>query len=285
MSRWIVAAFSVALICMSLSMAHADSVASLSKRLAKSKSDKVRISAVLSLAKSNDKRAVRAMARALSNDRSSAIRRIAAGSLGQKLKMGLDRKTRDIVVATLKSSAANDRDSKVRDSAKVALVKAGMSGERKRRRGAGVLVAVSSPKKTTSPKSVSIMQKTIKKVIKAKAPSYVRTAPGTGMPSSAQLKRSGVASFSVEPNVSKIKLTRRGSQVVVRCEVRVRLFPWAARGESIAVNKTATVTGAGSVTSGSSKSSIASSSDACIEAVVSQVTSNQIVPFLVARAH
>jgi hypothetical protein len=129
-----------------------------------------------------------------------------------------------------------------------------------------------------------MMQNTVKQISRDKAPAFVKTAPGTGMPSDSQLKKTGMAGFSVEPKLSRLKLLRKGRQVTVQCEVKVQVFPWATKGDRLEMNKTATVTGSGSVTSSSSKGAIADSSQACISAVVTQVTSNQIVPFLAAKA-
>lgn len=288
MPPWILRALSGALICLATGHAHADKVQTLSKRLASAGSDKVRISAVLSLAKSSDDRAVFALAKSLGNDRSSAIRRISAASLGQRLRDKVGKDARQAALSALNLASKKDRDTKVRASAKVALAKAGLAptasdGQRAR----GVLVDVVAPKnlsKRLPRATASMMQNTVKQIIRDKAPSFVKTAPGTGMPSDSQLKKTGMAGFSVEPKLSRLKLLRKGRQVIVQCEVKVQVLPWATKGDRLEMNKTATVTGSGSVTSSSSNSAIARSSQACISAVVTQVTSNQILPFLVAKA-
>lgn len=275
--------------CFVASSASADKIKTLSKRLASGGTDKVRISAALSLAKSTDDRAVVALARSLAGDKSSAIRRISAASLGQRLRDKVGSVARKTALRALAKASKKDRDPKVRASAKVALTKAGMGSapSKGRSRARGVLVAVVAPKnlsKRLPKKTASMMQNTVKTIIREKAPSFVKTAPGTGMPSDSQLKKSGMAGFSVEPKLSRLKLLRAGRRVTVQCEVKMQVLPWATKGQNLAINKTATVTGSGSVTSSSSKGAIADSSQACISAVVTQVTSNQIVPFLAAKA-
>lgn len=287
MSRWIICVFTGALLCLATSQASADRIQTLSKRLS-SGSDKVRISAALSLAKSKDSRAIQALSRSLAKDRSAAIRRISAASLGQRLQQQVSNKVRRGAIAALKKASIKDRDAKVRTSAKVALTKASMgnAAASSKTRTKGVLVAVATPKKLSRRlprKTASMMQKAVRKTIRDKAPSFVKTAPGTTMPSSSQLKKSGMAGFSVEPNLSKLKLVRSGRRVTVQCEVKMRVMPWATKGESLAINNSATVTGSASVTSSNSSQAIADSSQACISAVVTQVTSNQIVPFLAAK--
>jgi hypothetical protein len=289
MSRLILSVLTGALICFVTGSASADKIKTLSKRLASGGTDKVRISAALSLAKSSDDRAVVALSRSLAADKSSAIRRISAASLGQRLRDKVGTNARKTALRALTKASEKDRDSKVRSSAKVALAKAGMgqtptSG---RTRARGVLVNVVTPKnlsKRLPKRTASMMQNTVKTIIREKAPKFVKTAPGTGMPSDSQLKKSGMAGFSVEPKLSKLKLLRSGRRVTVQCEVKMQVLPWATAGQNLAINNTATVTGSGSVTSSSSKGAIADSSQACISAVVTQVTSNQIVPFLAAKA-
>lgn len=257
------------------------------------------MSAVLSLAKSKDPRATAALSKALGSDSSSTIRRISASSLGQRLqyKTGKrpNKKIRNIrkgAVAALKSAARKDRDKKVRASAKTALTKIGQqsaappsrsSGGKRR----GILVGVSKPSKLSKrlPRNLaSLMQSTVKQVIDEKAPRSVRTAPGTTLPSSESLARSGMMGYSVIPNVSKLSLVKRGPRVLVQCEVKLRLAPWNGVTEQWQASKTATVTGSGTVSSGKSKSAVSLSSQECIHAVVSQVTASQVVPFLAQKA-
>lgn len=287
--QWIISVLTGALMCLVAGHAHADKVQTLSKRLASGGSDKVRISAALSLAKSSDDRAIVALSKSLAKDRSSAIRRISAASLGQRLRDKVGAKARKTALSALTIASKRDRDSKVRGSAKVALAKAGLgpTPTEGRSRARGVLVEVVAPTNISKrlPKTTaSMMKNTVRKTIRDKAPSFVKNTPGTGMPSDSQLKKTGMAGFSVEPKLSRLKLLRAGRRVTVQCEVKMQVLPWAVKGANLSINKTATVTGSGSVTSSSSKGAIADSSQACINAVVTQVTSNQIVPFLAAKA-
>lgn len=290
MLRWFVCALAAVSLCLSLGgEASADRIKKLSRQLSKSRSDKVRISAALSLAKSDDRRAIAALTKSLGGDRSSAVRRISAASLGQRLQQGLRKSARKTVLAALSRASKKDRSSKVRASAKVALAKGKLQNapsSSPSRSSRGIMVGVATPTKVSRrlPKrTAALLQRRVKQVIKDNSPRSIRTAPGTGMPSSSQLKRSGMAGYSVVPNISKLKLQRRGRLVYVNCEIKMRLAPWAGAGGNLAVEKSATVTGSGTVSSGSSKKAIAASSQACIDAVVTQVTTNQVVPFLVAQ--
>ena len=291
MLRWSLCA----LVAMSLSFvgareAGADRIKHLSTQLSKSRSAKVRISAALGLAKSDDTRALVALTRSLRSDSSADIRRIAAASLGQRVQRKISKSSRKKVIAALQKASKSDRDSKVRSSAKVALAKAELDADvpaTGTSKSKGIMVGVTAPDNVSSrlPKhTAALLQSRVKQVINEKSPRSVRTAPGTGMPSSLQLKRSGMAGYSVTPNISMLKLKRKGRQTFVTCEIKMKLSPWAGAGGSLNVEKSATVTGSGTVSSGSSKQQISDSSDACIEAVVTQVTANQVVPFLVGRA-
>ena len=276
------------------SEAQADRIKKLTKRLANSSSQKVRISAALSLAKTSNARAISALSQALLNDRDTAIRRISAASLGQHLQGSVKNRTRQVALASLRTAAKKDRSKAVRATAKVALSKAGSgsptelskSSSSKRGKARGVLVGVAIPKNLSRrlPKNTAnLLQSSVKRMIRESAPSFVKTAPGTGMPSSQQLRKSNMAGFSVVPNISKLKLIRKGKRTMVHCEIKMRLAPWAGEAEQWVANRTATVTGSGTVLSGSSKGDIKASSESCIAAVVKQVTTNQVVPFLVAK--
>ncbi len=194
-------------------------------------------------------------------------------------------------MSLLRDAASKDKDKDVRGSAEVALAKA-LNGKPagdsdKAGKNTGLLVGVSAPGKrnrNVPAKTASLLQSTVKQVIRDKAPANIQTAPGTGMPSNLQLKQKGLAGYSIVPDVSKLKMIRRGRQVLVQCEVSLRLSPWAGEGEVWVADKTATVTGSGTVTSGNSSKAIADSSEECLVAVVSQVTLNQVVPFLSAQA-
>ena len=78
MLRLVLCAFATLLLCLPASEASADKVRTLSSKLENSSSAKVRISAALSLAKLDDRRAIEALTRALKEDSSADIRRISA---------------------------------------------------------------------------------------------------------------------------------------------------------------------------------------------------------------
>lgn len=275
------------------SEATADRIKSLSKRLSTSKSYKVRVSAALSLAKSDDLRAMRALTQALLRDQAATVRRVAATTLGRKLKgLRKSRKTkvqRKAALEALNRAASKDRDGNVRSSARLALSGLRTPKVTTARRSRGILVSVKVPTRTSArlPRQTGrLMQSAVKRIIRDRAPAHVKTAPGTGRPSNAQLKRSGLTGYSITPKISKLKLRRRGGRrVEVACEVNMRLTPWGSRdGDRLVLEKSAIVTGSGKVTSGDSKSAVATSSQTCITAVVEQVTASQVVPFLASRA-
>lgn len=285
MLRLVLCTFATLLLCLPASEASADKVRTLSAKLERSSSAKVRISAALSLAKMDDNRAIQALARALREDSSADIRRISAASLGQRLGK-LNGKVRNATLAVLREAAARDRDKNVRASARVALSKSDHSETASGGKTRGVLVEVSAPtvSKRLPARTASLMQNTVKQVLRDKAPSRVRSAPGTGMPSDKQLKQKGLAGYSILPAISALKMIRKGRLVTVRCEVQIRLSPWADAGQKLQIEQSALVSGSGTVTSGSSKRAVADSSEQCLTAVIAQVTSNQVVPYLTAKA-
>jgi len=276
---------------MGVATAQADRLNKVTKRLAKSKSYKVRISAALTLAKSNDPRAIKALTRALEKDKDNTVRRVAATSLGTQLQKGTGKKERGKAIKALKKAAKKDRDSRVRSSASVALTKiqngsSSSSATASRGRGSrGLVVGVAVPKTQSRslPRKASLeLQKTVTTVLSKNHPGGVLVS--SGLPNKRQLQKSGKRGFTVVPEISELKLRKKGAKVQIRCAVKMRLSPYSAsEGEKWVANDTAMVAGSGMVESSSSKSAISSSSLHCLTAVMEQVTKSQVIPFLAKR--
>jgi hypothetical protein len=213
--------------------ARADRLRSVTRRLSKSRNYKVRISAALTLAKSNDPRAISALTTALKRDRDGTVRRVAATSLGSHLQKGVSKKQRKAVLKALKRAAAKDRDKRVRSSAKVALSKDngashGASKAAGSRKGKGLVVGVALPKaKSRLPRKASIeLQQAVTRVLAEHHRG--RMLVSTGMPNRRQLQKSGKQGFSVVPEISELKLRKKGTKVQIRCGVKMRLSPYSA---------------------------------------------------------
>ena len=112
---------SLVIIVLSLGLgqtAHADSIDKRSKQLRSSDDYKVRLSAAVWLAKKKDKRAIKALARALEKEPKRSIRRIAAKALPKLITAKTSEQVRERAMAALRRAAEKDKDKKVRRRAK-----------------------------------------------------------------------------------------------------------------------------------------------------------------------
>ena len=101
--------------------AYADRIDVQTRRLLKSSSFKVRVSAALQLSKTKDDRAVYALAEALRSDRQKTVRQVAALSLGKMVTERTSPPARTTAVRSLKRAARQDSSTRVKRAARKSL--------------------------------------------------------------------------------------------------------------------------------------------------------------------
>src|SRR5262249_23287295 len=101
--------------------AYADNIDALIQQLANDDSDKVRLSAALSLSKLGDARAILPMAKALLGDGDKNVRSACAVGLGKLVTAKTSGSLKNIAVANLKKAAAEDESDFVKQQAGKAL--------------------------------------------------------------------------------------------------------------------------------------------------------------------
>lgn len=268
--RVVVFAF-VALLVLQLTGADARADVSRQVRQLRSSDDfKVRLSAALALAKTTDRRAVSALARALARDSSATIRRVAVDSLRRILTQPLPASTVRLGVRALKRAASSDRDRKVRRAAAGAVNRI----TRRRRRGGGAFVALARPSdpKRRGPRGISQqMFSALQKTVRRGAPAFDVFAR------SASPRSRG---WFVSASIADVDVRRRGASAEVRCQVAVRVSPLLDRQERFIAGETASAKGTGRVIGGASRRAIDNSIRECLLAVVEQVTERQVLPFI-----
>jgi hypothetical protein len=289
MPRWrglVRAAVTAVVLAAFVAPARADKVDDSSKQLKSSRDYKIRLSAALYLAKQQgDRRAVKALARALLLDSESTVRRVAALSLGTLLTPGLPADARKVGLKALKQSAENDADKRVRGSAGSALLRArsqigtidvgGGSG-----RG-GLFVHVGKPNDLTRKLpsgSVEMMQAAVRSALRRNAPDY-QTSSGSP-PTRSQLASRRLRGFYVGAAVAKVAIESKGRSTEVRCTVSLRVSPWTGSdgNERLVANESATASGSGRVETSAGDSNRAAAD--CAVAVSEELTARQVIPFL-----
>ncbi len=262
----------------------ADKVDDSANQLKKSSDYKIRLSAALYLAKQQgDRRAVKALARALLIDGESTVRRVAALSLGTLLTPGLPRDAREAGLKALEQSSETDGDKRVRASAGSALLRArAQLGTAASGGGSGRLfVHVGKPSDRTGKLpsgSVDMVQAAVRGALRRNAPDYQMTS-GTP-PTRAELASRKLRGFIVGAAVAKVAIESSGSSTEVRCTVSLRVSPWTGSdgNERLVANESATASGSGRIQTSASDSRQAAAD--CAVAVSEELTARQVVPFL-----
>lgn len=278
-------------------LASADKVDKQVEQLHKGMPYKVRLSAALYLAKQRNKRAVRALAVALSNDVESTVRRICALSLATLIDVDLDRRTQKAALAALDRASKKDQDRRVRENAQTSLhrlkpliarLRGGKQSSAKvaetttttSQSSGSVFVHVPKPNDLSHQLpsgSVESVQAALRGSLKRHAPDYVQA---TSPPSKAELTSRQLRGFRIGAQVAKVAVESSGSLANVRCTVSVRVSPWSGSdgGERLVADESASATGNGMVSTRARDVKRAAAE--CAVAVTEELTARQVVPFL-----
>lgn len=268
--------------------AYADSIDTSVKETT-SKSQRVRLAAVLALSKSKDARAVLAVSNVVTHDSDEKIRRVAALALEKMIDARTAIDARTLAFDALDRAAERDKDKNVRSTASKTLrslagLRAKTTATTAKARGSKPAVFVNIDAATDqsrkAPKDapdrlVRIVRKGIERT------GYSTSWPG-GLPTSKELSSNRSQAYIVASTVKKIEVTRGGRQTTIACTVAIRVAPWSGKdgGEKWEANRAASASGSAKAMTGNSATAISSGMRDCIEAVTEDVTARQVVPFL-----
>jgi hypothetical protein len=269
-------------------VARADSI-DLNIRQMADRSYKVRLAAALALAKSEDPRAVIALADALERDRESTIRRVSALALSKMIDARTAEDARELGLNALADAAVHDADLKVRATALRA--QQDLSGLRRRKKDPklvaraeppGVFVHIDSAtdhSKLAPSDAGERLARILKRGIERTG--YATTWPG-GLPTQVELAASHARAFIVATSVKKIEISKMSHRTQVSCKVEIRIAPWSGTdgGEKWEANKAASASGSAKAMTGNNDREVAGGVRDCLEAVAEDVTSRQVMPFL-----
>lgn len=242
---------------------------------------KLRLSAALSLAKSRDRRAIRAMIHALRKDRRGTVRRVAALSLTKMIDESVPLPLRKGALKALEK-AKRDRDKRVARSARRALRQlASLRGPSKPK----VFIRVPEPVDTTRQAgngAKKSMHMAVKRTIRKHAPKYSQRWPSGKLPTKRDLRKAGARAYWVGATVSRLRVRRNGGRAEIICTVSVRINPWSGRdgSERFVASRSASARGSGKVIGSNTSRGIAGAKRDCLAAVVEELTARQVVPFL-----
>jgi hypothetical protein len=252
---------------------------------------KVRLSAVLWLAKKPDDRSIAALAEALASDSEHAIRRIAADALGKLITARTSAQVRERAVAALEQATSRDRDSRVRRAAKRSLKRVAAirpspaEPAAPLERAAQVFINVERPslgKHDVPARTGEALQERVKGVLQKQVPAYLLSWQSGRLPTKADLDSTRTRGWLVGASLSQLQVSEKGASAEVRCAVTMRINRWEGSDtrERLVAHETASATGKGQITARNSKRSIEGAARDCALEVAEQLIVKQVVPFL-----
>ena len=259
--------------------ARADSVDDNVADLQRGGSYKLRIAAAAALAKSSDDRAVKALAKALADDRDAQVRKVAALALRRSVTARTGKSARRAALAALEG-AARDKDKKVRAAAADTLesLEAILSAKSPK-----VFVKIERPKDRSRKAKAATpeLEKAVRSEVSRASKDYTTDWAG-GLPTGRELEQLGTRAFVVDAAVAKVSIAQKNGRAEVTCSIEIRVAPWSGSDgqERWVANQTGKATGSGKATTGTNQRAIDSGIVDCVAAVGEQLTSDQIVPFI-----
>jgi hypothetical protein len=258
--------------------ANADEIDASIQQLGSARAYKARLSAAMFLAKQTDPRAILALARAVTRDSESTVRRVAALSLARVVNKVVAKEARAAAIEALEVASRRDRDRRVRQSAQLALDRMlGGPGDAGR---IFVHFGVPADGSRTLPSSSSgALLAALRGSVRENAPDYVM-ASSAPLPTRAELASRKLRGFTISARVARVNVQSRGTHTEVTCTVELRVGPWTGRDGNgrLAVDQSAYAIGNGRVTATHGEARQAAVD--CAVAVAQELAARQVVPFL-----
>lgn len=260
--------------------AWADGVDTLISQLGNT-SEKVRLSAVLSLTKLNDQRAIAPLARALSTDSDRNVRSAAAVGLAKIVTDKTPAETRKVVLEALTTAAADDGSQLVRKQAEAA--RSTIAALDQVSTAVGKIYVEIGPMATKSAtgmdaKLKELMRKTTQKTLGKTAPDMMTVWPGGKSPSKTQLAKQGVSGFYVDGTLTEIKAKEKGAATLVSCKISLLIATYPEK------SMFAFLQGSASVSASQSAQDVELAHQDCVAAVIEDMIARKAVAALQAKA-
>jgi hypothetical protein len=255
--------------------ARADRVDDLADQLHDSEDYKVRLSAALALAKTQDERAIPAFIAAL-RDPDKTVRGVAAASLAKVIDARTDEGLRERALEALERTSSQDKNTFVRRQAKKAydtLKELSTASASPTVGGIFVHVGEMSSKAAGAKDIRGLMRTTALRTFKQNASTMMLEWPG-GTPSKSQLRAQRVTGYHIDGTLNE--LTTSGG--MVSCKVSMLLATFPEKSMFGFLNGGAKVQVRGS------EREIASAKQDCVTAVVEDLVAKKIIPTIQSRS-
>lgn len=277
-------AVTIALLCVLASAARADNVDDLMRDLKGGSDYKVRLSAALSLAKLNNKRAIPAFVVALS-DSDKTVRGASAVALGKLIDATVSSAQRNQVKAALERMIAKESSDSAKKQAQKTLemINAmGAGGTAPATTTSSVYVDIgpmsSKADKGDNVKLRALMKKTTEKTFGSKGKELAIAWPGGKSPTRKDLDAKKVSGFHVDGTLTEMTVKEKGSAATVSCKVSMLIATFPEKSVFGFLN------GGANVSASNDAADIALAGEDCLAAVVEDLVAKKIIPTIKIKA-
>ena len=262
--------------------ARADNVEVLVRDVKSGSDYKVRLSAVLALAKLGDKRGIPALVGALT-DSDKTVRGAAAVALGKLVTAATPATTRGQVKTALQKLVARESTDSVKKVAEKTLGQLAAIEEAAAVTdvvSGGVYVSVSDMASKTEPvdKLKALAKKTAQTTLSRKAKEFAQTWPGGKAPTKTQLTAKKVQGFYVDGTVNEVTVKQKGASATVSCKISMLIASYPEKSIF------AVLTGNASVAGSNDERDIALAKEDCVAAVIEDLVASKVVPAIKTKA-
>lgn len=264
-----------------LRVANADNVDTLIGQLSDG-SEKVRLSAALSLTKIGDARAIPAFTTALTDDSDKNVRATVAVGLGKLVNDKTKATQRTAVIAALTKALKDESDFVKKQAEKsLAALKGASGGTQEPPVAAGAIYLEVGPMGSKSKDQtdlVAIMRKTSLKTVTRVAKDMATAWPGGKSPTKAQLDQKSVQGFYLDGTLIEMTTKEKGSSTIVSCKVSMLIATFPDKSMFGFLN------GSASVQASADPSDVAEAKNDCVDAVVEDLVTKKVVPAIKTKA-
>ncbi len=262
-----------------LQQAQADNVDTLIGQLSDG-SEKVRLSAALSLTKIGDARAIAAFTTALTADSDKNVRATVAVGLGKLVNDKTKATQRTAVIAAL-TKALKDESDFVKKQAEKSLAALNAGGTSEPTVAAGAIYLEIGPMGSKSKDQadlVAVMRKTSLKTVTRVAKDMATSWPGGKSPTKAQLDQKSVQGFYLDGTLVELTTKEKGSSTIVSCKVSMLIASFPDKSMFGFLN------GGATVQASADPSDVAEAKNDCVDAVVEDLVTKKVVPTIKTKA-
>jgi len=265
-------------------VAHADNIDTLVSDLKTGSDYKVRLSAVLALAKLGDQRAIDALVAAL-GDSDKTVRGASVVTLGKLVDASTAATTLTRITGALDKLIARERNDSVKKQAEKTrqIVDALATATTTAPVAGGIYVnvgAMAAEAKKAEPVAAmkALMRKTTVTMLTRKSADLQQTWITGKTPTAPQLQAKGVKGFQVDGTVNELTVKTKGSTATVSCKVSMLIATFPS--PSIF----AVLTGGAAVQGSNDARDIEAAKTDCVAAVVEDLVESKIIPAIRTKA-